>query len=334
MAGQTANIFNGRFPKFDGLPVIIRGDQSQLTKTAMPSELADRIRSLPCWSGKIECTPVEGGITNQNFKVVDGRNRYFVRTGVDIPVHGVMRFNELAAARAAQAVGLSPAIVHNEPGIMVCEFVDGRTFAEEDVRQMQNLSRILELIRRCHDAMPMHFRGPALIFWVFHVIRDYMGELRARNSTHRERLPDLAKRASLLEAAVGPVRIVFGHNDLLPANFIDDGERLWLVDWDYAGFNSPLFDLANLASNNGLSREQEAWLLESYFGGPPSERLVNRFSAMKCASLLRETLWSMVSEIHSTLDFDYAQYTAENLSRFEAAYEKDKHGFIDHAGSA
>ena len=65
--------------------------------------------------------------------------------------------------------------------------------------------------------------------------------------------------------------LVFGHNDLLPANLIDDGSRLWLIDWDYAGFNSPLFDLANLASNNQLAEEQEAWLLEAYYRGSPRQ---------------------------------------------------------------
>ena len=118
-----------------------------------------------------------------------------------------------------------------------------------------------------------------------------------------------------------PVTLVYGHNDLLPANFIDDGERIWLIDWDYAGFNSPLFDLGGLASNNGLSPMQEDWLLETYFDAPVSDALRDSYSAMKCASLLRETMWSMVSEIHSSIDFDYAAYTHENLARFEASWK-------------
>ena len=116
--------------------------------------------------------------------------------------------------------------------------------------------------------------------------------------------------------------MVFGHNDLLPANFIDDGERLWLIDWDYAGFNSPLFDLGGLASNNGLSLAQEDWMLETYFERPVDDALRRRYQAMKCASLLRETMWSMVSEIHSDIDFDYAAYTAENLGAFQAAVKE------------
>jgi thiamine kinase-like enzyme len=125
----------------------------------------------------------------------------------------------------------------------------------------------------------------------------------------------------MLEEAAGPFEIAFGHNDLLAANFLDDGKRLWLIDWDYAGFNTPLFDLGGLASNNELSEAAERTMLETYFDRPLTDNLSRRYTAMKCASLLRETLWSMISEIHSTIDFDYAGYTAENLARFERAYQ-------------
>jgi thiamine kinase-like enzyme len=158
------------------------------------------------------------------------------------------------------------------------------------------------------------------MFWVVHVVHDYAHSLREANSPHAPRLPDLLARAALLETTVGPIDVVFGHNDLLAANFIDDGQRLWLVDWDYAGFNSPLFDLGGLASNSELPLDQAEQVLSLYFGKPVDDQLRRRASAMTAASLLRETMWSMVSEIHSTVDFDYAAYTAENLGRFEAAY--------------
>ena len=123
-----------------------------------------------------------------------------------------------------------------------------------------------------------------------------------------------------LEKTVGTIDLCYGHNDLLSGNFIEDNQRLWLVDWDYAGFNSPLFDLANLASNNEYSESFERELLEMYFENEVSDDLWKRYFAMKCASMLRESMWSMVSEIYSTLDFDYVQYTAENLGRFENTY--------------
>lgn len=290
----------------------------------MDVQLIERIKFLPCWSGPIDPQPIEGGITNFNFKVADGDKHYFVRTGVDIPIHGVMRFNELAAAKAAERAGLSPPIEYSEPGVMVCRFIEGHTLTEEDVRGEHNLARVLELIKRFHYEVPLHFRGPALIFWVFHVIRNYIAELSEQNSSYLDMLPELTGKARLLEAAVGPTRIVFGHNDLLCGNFIDDGTRLWLIDFDYAGYNTPLFDLANLSSNNGLTGSQENWLLENYFQTAVTEEVLRGFKAMKGASLLRETLWSMVSEIHSTLDFDYREYTAENMARFDRTFGQDR----------
>jgi thiamine kinase-like enzyme len=132
-------------------------------------------------------------------------------------------------------------------------------------------------------------------------------------------LPRLLEIALKLELAVGRGSLVFGHNDLLAANFIDDGDRIWLIDWDYAGFNSPLFDLGGLASNNELSAPNEEALLERYFEEAPGDELRYRYAAMKCASLLREAMWSMVSEHYSSVDFDFVAYTDTNLRRFEAA---------------
>lgn len=282
-------------------------------------EAMARVEALACWSAPVRPEIIKGGITNANFRVEHQGRSFFVRIGDDIPVHGVMRFNELAASRAAAECGLSPAVVHAEPGALVFEFVDGKTLSAEDVQQPSMLARILPLIRRCHREMPLQVTGPALIFWVFHVLRDYGHSLKAGGSRHLAALPRLLGIAADLEHAVGPIDIVYGHNDLLPTNFIDSGDRLWLIDWDYAGFNSPLFDLANLCSNNEVSAADQTALLEAYFERPVDGDLSRRYHAMKCASLLRETMWSMISEIHSTLDFDYAAYTAENLARFERA---------------
>jgi thiamine kinase-like enzyme len=281
---------------------------------------AARVAELAIWFGRVDPLPLTGGITNQNFTVEDRGRRYVVRVGNDILVHGVVRANELAASRAAHLAGLSPGVVHAEPGILVLDFVEGRTFAPEDVRNPANLERLVDMVRRCHRDIPQYLRGPGAMFWVFHVVRDYAHTLREANSRHAPLLPDLLARVARLEAAVGPIEVVFGHNDLLAANFIDDGQRLWLVDWEYAGFNSPLFDLGGLASNSEFSPAQAEQALGLYFGRPVDYDLRRRAAAMTAASLLRETMWSMVSEIHSTVDFDYTAYTAENLRRFEAAY--------------
>ncbi|MCX5520905.1 phosphotransferase family protein [Kaistia defluvii] len=278
-----------------------------------------RAARLSFWSGPVSPQPLAGGLTNTNCLVEDRGRKYVVRIGGDMIEHGIIRTTELAASHAAAEAGISPIVVHAEPGAMVIDFVEGRSLTPQDVRDDRYLGRIVELLRRAHRDIPRYFRGPAPLFWVFQVIRDYTHTLEAGESHHLPMLVRLLDSADRLEKAVGPIELVFGHNDMLAANLIDDGQRLWLVDWDYAGFNSPLFDLGGLSSNNLLSQRETEQALELYFDRPLSDEMRRRAMAMTAASLLRETMWSMVSELHSRLVFDYPAYTAEYLGRFKAA---------------
>lgn len=280
----------------------------------------EKVQNLPIWRGAVRVAPLGGGITNVNFTAEDDAQKVVVRIGDDIPLHQILRFNELSASRAAHAAGVSPAVIHHEPGVLVIAFVEGRTLTAADFANDAVLDQALDLVARAHRDIPQHLRGPAMVFWVFHVLRDYAATLRDAGSGYAALLPDLLAQAARLEVVVGQIDLVFGHNDLLPANFLHDGRRLWLVDWDYAGFNTPLFDLGGLAANNGLTAAQEARMLTRYYNRAPDAELWRKYKAMKAAAALRETLWSMVSEIHSQIDFDYAAYTAGNLSTYRAAY--------------
>jgi thiamine kinase-like enzyme len=290
--------------------------------TSSPRDPRSRAARLSCWSGAVEPVALPGGITNTNFVVADRGRKFVVRIGADIPVHHIVRAHELAASRAAHAAGVSPAVVHAEPGALVLDFIEGRTLTAADVRDPVRREALVALVRCCHREILRHLRGPAPLFWVFHVLRDYGHSLREAGSRYLPELPRVLGEAERLEAAVGPVELVFGHNDLLPGNFIDDGERLWLIDWDYAGFNSALFDLGGLAANAELDPAAAEDVLERYWERPVDDGLRRRAAAMTAAAALRETMWSMVSEIHSRLAFDYAAYTAENLRRYEAAYAR------------
>jgi thiamine kinase-like enzyme len=278
-----------------------------------------RALALPIWRGEVRASRLGGGITNLNLLVTDACRRAVVRIGDDIPVHQIMRFNELAASRAAHAAGVSPAVVYHEPGALVIDFVEGRTMTATDLRDPALLDQALALVLQTHRDLPRHLRGPALTFWVFQIFRDYAATLTEGRSRHLPALARLLSEAADLERAVGRIEMVFGHNDLLPGNFLHDGTRMWLIDWDYAGWGSPLFDLGGLAANAGLDPAQEAWVLETYYGQPPDADLWHRYRAMKAAAALREAMWSMVQEIHSDLDFDYRAYTAEYLDTYRAA---------------
>ena len=293
----------------------------------MTVALEARIAALPCWRGKVKLEPLRGGLSNTAFVVDDGKERYVVRCGGDIPAHHVFRDRERAASVAAHAAGLSPELVYAEPGVMVIRHIDGRTFAEAEVRA--NIARIVPLLATCHRELARHLAGPANTFWVFHVIRDYARSLQAARSGSDGELSRYVALADALEAQQMPLPIVFGHHDLLPGNFIDDGKRLWLIDWEYGGFGTAMFDLANLAANASFSPADDLLLLEAYFRQPVSEAVQRSFDAMKVASALREAVWAMVSAMHLAVPgADYGAHATDYLARTEAALARyaERHG--------
>ena len=230
-------------------------------------------------------------------------------------------------ARAAHRAGFAPEVHYSEPGVMVTAFLGAKTYGADDVRE--NSGRIAELVRSFHEEMPKHVSGAGFMFWPFHVIRDYARTLVAGNSRMTHALPGYLALADELERAQVALPVIFGHNDLLPANFLDDGERLWLIDFEYAGFSTAMFDLAGTASNAGMSAEESDEFLGHYFGTTPGTDIRRSHAAMQCVSLLREAMWGLVSELHlDTPGVDYAAYTAENLRRLDTALDayRSAHG--------
>ena len=283
-------------------------------------EFENKIKSLPIWKNLENIEHLEGGITNLNFLVSDSGSKSVVRLGSDIPEHLVYRSNEIIVSEAAYQIGVSPKLIYNEFGVLVLEFIESKTLEPKTVRE--NLNKIVPIIRKIHDEIPNKLSGQPQIFWVFYVIKYYSNYLLNNNSSHISLIPSLLKKAEKLEKLSSPREIVFGHNDLLAANFLDDGSKIWVVDWEYGGFNDPLFDIGGLSSNNDLDENLENEVLEMYFKEKPSKDLIIKYNAMKTASLLRETMWSMVSEITSKIEFNYAEYTSDNLKKFEESFDK------------
>ncbi len=283
------------------------------------TDLEERVARLKCWRGPVTLKPLTGGLTNISFVASCRGEKFVVRCGKDIPMHHVFRDRERAASVAGFEAGLSPEIIHVEPGIMVLRFIDGRTFGEADLAA--NIGRLVPLLKDCHTKVGRHVRGAVSAFWVFHVIRDYVTLLDGDR-----RYLEWADR---LEQAQVPLPIVFGHHDLLPGNFIDDGQRLWLIDWEYGGFGTAMFDLANLSSNGAFEEAEDAALLDTYFEGKVADDLRRAFRAMKAASALREALWAMVSDVHlRTPGVDYKAHARDYLARAQAGFDRfaERHG--------
>jgi thiamine kinase-like enzyme len=280
----------------------------------------DKIRHLPCWNGGISIAPLSGGLSNANYIVSDATGEHVVRFGKDYPFHHVSRAREVIVARAAHAAGFAPAVEYAEAGVMVTQFLDAQTFTAMDVKI--NPVRIGKLIRAFHETMPNFVSGPGYMFWPFHVVRDYVRTLREHGSLHVARSDKFLQQSHAFETAQPPLPIIFGHHDLLPANFLNDGEKIWLIDFEYAGFGTAMFDLAGTSSNAQMDAEQQQQLLAAYFASPPHASLMKAFAAMECASLLRETLWAMVSSLFlAAPGVDYDAYTDENLTRYNTALD-------------
>jgi thiamine kinase-like enzyme len=247
--------------------------------------------------------PLGGGITNHNFKVTAGGEAFVLRIGGnDTALLGIDRRVEHDASLAAAELGVGPEVVaFLEPeGYLVTRFVPGEAGRVE-------LSDAADLLRRFH-------RGRAIAgrFDVFRVVEAYARTARAQGLRLPAGYGAAKERADAIEArrAGAPLRPC--HDDLLPANFIHDGERTWLVDWEYAGMGDPAFDLANFAVDNGLDEDGDRVLLDAYGGGELDAHVLMRFM-----SDFREAMWGVVQQAISELEFDFAAYAGEHLERLE-----------------
>ena len=289
--------------------------------------IPERIAALTCWQGQITAEPLAGGLSNEAWVVTDKTGRHVVRFGRDYPFHHVIREREVMTARAAHAAGFGPAVEYAAPGVMVSAFIEAKTWDAADMRA--NPARLASLLRRFHTEMPHHICGPGFIFDAFHVIRDYARTLA--DTRWSDQLPPLLRLSRACETVQVPLPIIVGHHDMLPANVLETADRLWLIDYEYAGFGTAMFDLASAASNARMSVEAADLMLGTYLGHAPDAGFRRAFDAMRYAALIREAMWAMVSEQHlSTPGVDFTAYATENLTALDAMVEtyQSQHGKI------
>lgn len=259
-------------------------------------------------------SPLSGGITNHNFKVVLPDRSLVVRVGGAGTEHlGIDRSHEGKTAEIAAKAGISATVLFSDSaaGVLVSEFLDGETLTVESTTTPDVFNRTLVSIRKIHQAPP--FPGS---FCPFATVRKYHADATNRGVTFPAEVNEALALAARIETALGPNRPqVSCHNDLLPGNFIDDGRRVWIVDWEYAGMGDAFFDLGNFAINLELSDKACGQVIELYFGSASDEKLA-RLHLMRLASDLREAFWGFLQSAVSKLDFDFREYGQKHLKRF------------------
>lgn len=261
-----------------------------------------------------------GGITNHNFKVeVEGGEFVLRMGGARTELLGIDRAAEHAAGVRAFEVGVGPEVVAFVPsqGWLVARFVDGKTISPEEMREPETLLRVMGALRRFHDAaaIPGRFDSHA-------VVEDY----HAKAVEHGVEIPpaydDALAVSRRIRSTRGEQPVVPCHNDLLNANFLDDGD-IRIVDWEYAGMGDRFFDLANFSINHEFSIDDDRRLLAAYFG-ELREADVASLRLMRFMSDFREAMWGVLQSGISELDFAFGEYAAKHFARLAATRSEPK----------
>ena len=277
--------------------------------------MAAVIDAISSWTGLTpDVTPITIGITNRNFRVDIGGESFVVRlSGKDTGLLGINRAAENEAASTAAAAGVAPEVFAYLPehAALITRFVQGDHIPEEDLQRADVLGRVVASVKTIHACPPIRATFP-----VFRIVEDYARIAAERGVAVPEAYGEAHALADRIEAVFSkaPMSDTTCHNDLLNANFLRDGDHVWIVDYEYAGMGDPFFDLGNLSINNGLSPEAQETLLRLYFGEVTDAHRA-RHGLMRIMSDFREAMWGVVQQGISTLDFDFVAYGDKHFGR-------------------
>jgi thiamine kinase-like enzyme len=303
-----------------------------------PGDLGRIVQQLAPILGDSEGAPapLDGGITNRNYRARFAGREYVIRVpGKDTNLLEIDRGAERIANDRAAAVGIAPPVAAaiEEPQAIVTQFVEGRGMSSQDLREPEargEVARALRVIHELGEPLPTEFNS-------FRIVETYAETAVGCGATLPDAYAEAHARAEEIEAALSGAEHepVPCHNDLLAGNFIRGADRLWIVDWEYAGMGDRYFDLANFAVNNELDSEEQASLLEAYFDEPPSERRLATLRLMRFMSDFREAMWGVVQAVVSELEFDFDAYHSKHFDRLrETAADSRFAGWLEEARGA
>ena len=281
--------------------------------TLIPVEEA--IARIPIWkdAAELDVSLLRGGITNHNYRVDVGGKSNVLRISRDnTELLGINRDHEYRTQVIASELGIAPEAVYfdEENGYLVTRFIEGRHLSLEEMREPKNLQQVVDTLHNIH-ALPT-FPGT---FSAFQVVRDYAEIAKQYNVTFPQNFSWLFQEMKDAEAALSNQPLISRpcHNDLLNGNFLL-GDKLYILDWEYAGMGDVFFDLANFCNNHELSEHESRFLLNCYFESS-TPRHEAHLNIMKIMSDFREAMWGLVQIGISNLDFDFGAYANKHFDR-------------------
>jgi thiamine kinase-like enzyme len=286
-------------------------------------EVLPRIRTFE--GADVAVSTLSGGLTNVNYLAQLDERRFVVRVpGAATELLAIDRANERHNAEAAATTGVSPSVVEylDDVNVMVLEFIAGETMSGPRLREAGMQRRMAESLRRLHA-------GPRFLkdFDMFRTVEFYLRICEQRDvpipSGYPDRLPDVRDVERALAAR--PLPTVPCHNDLLAENYIDDGRKLWIVDFEYSGNNDPCFELGDTAQECAFDDDERARLCEAYFG-QATPTLLARMNLHALMADVGWTLWAAIQARISAIEYDFWGWAAERWDRATQMFASDWYG--------
>ena len=283
----------------------------------MPAELDDlfdRTASLAARPRTVSELP--GGLTNRNYKIVTPAGAFVARiSSGGSELLAIDRDCEHQNSVTAAAAGAGPPVIEYRPqdSTLIIGYIEGHTLTAADVAATNNLPRIASACRRLHQGG--RFGND---FDMFDIQRRYRSAARSRGFKIPAGYDDLRPRCEAAEKALAarPTQTVPCHNDLLAANFIDDGDRIWLIDYELSGNNDPCFELGNIAAESHLDDDALAALVTAYYQRPSRSKTARAWLLGGLVGMYGWTLWGAIQHAASPLEYDFWGWAME---RFEGA---------------
>jgi thiamine kinase-like enzyme len=284
----------------------------------MTLSLEEAIARIPFLAGKsdLKTIPLDGGITNMNYKVEVGGEAFVIRiTGAKTELLGINRDNEYIANKLAGELGIGPEVVYfiRPEGYLVTRFLDSRPLPLPEITLQANIKKVASVLKKIHSMSPV----PGA-FDIFKVVEEYTKTVMEYKVDFPPDFEWISARVKEAENALtkNPYSPCPCHNDLLNANFLFDG-NIRILDWEYAGMGDVFFDLANFSVHHELTDEQDGWLLECYCG-EVTPQAWGRLKILKTMSDFREAMWALIQLAVSSLDFDYREYANKHFERMKS----------------
>jgi len=279
-------------------------------------DLKHKLASLSIFKGSVNLSYFKGIMTNDVYLARDDGNQYIVKVRNN-QSYGVIRAHEIAASKAAHDAGIAPALLYHDDTILVFQYIASLPLSQQIIREKVMLQRLMPLLKIAHHNVIKYLDKPHISASIFAEIMGGIFFLKKHNSPYCNKFNNYIKDCHYFNNLFISYKLVFTHSDLSYTNCLDDGDKLWLIDWEYSGFNPVLFDLADLSQKNAFTHDEDVFLLEQYYADSVNSVLYYHFHAAKCIQILCMIIWHMISEVRSHKNLDCFNVINTALDRYQ-----------------